>query len=86
MTKLEPDVCIHCGEPILSDELRALHGLVMHYECSIRSIAGSVAHQRGLCSCYGGTGEDDSSLTVRQNARLACQVWHQAQGYGWPPR
>jgi len=40
-----------------------------HRECFLRSIFGSVAHQKGECYCFGGEGEDDPNLTVRENAR-----------------
>jgi hypothetical protein len=42
-----------------------------HMECLVRATIGSVAHQERRCSCYGGTGEDDESLTKRQAALQA---------------
>lgn len=42
-----------------------------HRECFLRTIVGSVAHQRHQCSCHGGTGEDDPKLTKRQAAKAA---------------
>lgn len=43
----------------------------MHYECDARAVLGSVAHQKGECSCYGRAGEDDPNLTRRQAAFAA---------------
>lgn len=50
-----------------------------HLECFIRSIVGSVAHQTRQCSCCGGTGEDDSRLTVHQAAWDAYIHWRNLQ-------
>lgn len=69
-------ICLHCEQVLAPDEVPGRCGLeMMHYECSIRCIVGSVAHQRRTCTCYGGNGEDDPALTRRQNARLACAEW-----------
>ena len=43
-----------------------------HAECHIRQIAGPLAHQKGLCPCFGGKGDDeDKGLTRREAARRA---------------
>ncbi len=72
--------CDWCGEVIRpqDEERRLPHAgtpgkrwSYYHQECLIRSIAGSVAHQKRECSCYGGTGEDDPALTTRQAAKAA---------------
>jgi hypothetical protein len=42
-----------------------------HRECFLRSIFGSVAHQKEECSCFGGDHEDDPNLTVRENAQAS---------------
>ena len=42
-----------------------------HRECFLRSIFGSVAHQKGECFCFGGEGEDDPDLTVREAAKAS---------------
>lgn len=69
--------CVYCEEVIAPDDVPGLHSMsIMHYECSIRAIAGSVAHQRRQCSCFGGIGHDNPMLTTRQNARRACEEWH----------
>lgn len=51
----------------------------LHRNCYLRWIAGSVAHQRRVCSCYGGTGvtyEDDPQLTKRQAADVAAAEFY----------
>lgn len=43
-----------------------------HRECLLREVIGSVGHQKGECSCFGGEGTgDDLSLSRRENARRA---------------
>jgi hypothetical protein len=72
--------CNWCDEKVEKLDPRVPEGLQpMHYECSARSLLGSVAHQKGECSCYGGSGEDDPALTKRQ-AALAALVFYQS---GW---
>lgn len=51
-----------------------------HRECFLRSILGSVAHQKQACNCYRNpedtaVPEDDPSLTKRQSAVLAVQMF-----------
>lgn len=54
----------------------------VHRECEIRQIAGSVGHQRGLCTCDGGPGtmDDPPGLTLRQAAVAAEREWLRRQG------
>ena len=49
--------------------------LPYHFECHIRLAIGSVAHQRGQCSCSGGRDHDPPGLTRRQAARAALDYW-----------
>lgn len=42
-----------------------------HRECFTRTIVGSVAHQLGQCSCYGGDGEDSPGISKRESAKMA---------------
>jgi hypothetical protein len=65
--------CSYCGKPILEIEV-SISG--HHRECLFRCVAGSAAHLRRQCACYGGTGEDPPGLTLREAARLA---WDTAQ-------
>jgi len=69
--------CPFCREPVLLEELDGVRareladGKHVHSECLMRSIIGSLGHQLGRCSCYGGTEEDPPGLTKRQAARAA---------------
>jgi hypothetical protein len=74
----DPDICIHCGEPITDEDVAIVmnDGAVrIHRECMIRSIAGSVGHQLKRCTCYGGTEEDPPGMTRRQAARAAAALF-----------
>lgn len=81
MSDEKADVCPWCGETVDDAEHSELRGFVdldgkvserpWHLACSLRSIAGSVGHQRGTCSCFGGTEEDPPGLTKREGARAA---------------
>jgi hypothetical protein len=69
--------CLHCNEPILAGErvMPINDGQdLLHRECMIRMVMGSVAHQEERCSCFGGTGEDDPDLSIRENAKAAAAV------------
>lgn len=74
------EACGHCGEPIAAGDdgwLIPFAGegerreIAEHRACFMRGIFGSVAHQQKRCSCYGGAGEDDHTLTRRQAAEAA---------------
>lgn len=70
--------CIHCEEPIVEGDTGTIDGSghVLHYECVLRLVCGSVAHQLQLCMCCGGTQNDDPALTKRQAACAAAALWH----------
>jgi hypothetical protein len=85
------ELCCWCEESFLEGEV----GFVMdqithdeakdsfwHRECLIRNVMGSVAHQRKECSCFGGEGEDDSSLTKREAAKAAYEESEKEHGEG----
>lgn len=74
----EADVCAYCKEPFsVHDADWPRHRMNpyteqhMHPMCLMRSVWGSVGHQRGLCSCFGGDVEDPPELTLRQAAMAA---------------
>jgi hypothetical protein len=85
--------CARCEEPIekgddgwLIPSLGAQgepSELPYHRACHLRSIIGSVAHQRGRCSCFipESTEDDDPTLTVRQAAEAA-EAYFEAQANG----
>jgi hypothetical protein len=75
-------LCLYCVEPIAEGDLGveqpylSLEGettVVQHRECFLRSIFGSVGHQKKTCSCYGGTEEDPPGLTTREAAKAAAE-------------
>lgn len=74
----EAPLCVYCQEPLLPSDGPVLVG-GMHHECSFRSIAGSVGHQKKLCSCFGGTEEDPPGATLREGARAALAYYQQTQ-------
>lgn len=80
--------CDWCDEPIVEgDRYQRIRHVgtpgkdwaYFHFECLMRSIVGSVAHQTGRCSCYGGTGEDNPKLTIHQAAWDAFNHWKKTQ-------
>lgn len=70
--------CRYCDEPIAEGDTGTINfaGQVMHYECSLRLVIGSIGHQKGTCSCHGGTEEDPPGMTTRQAAIAAARYWH----------
>lgn len=78
----ELPVCLWCEEPadfhaepcqqiptIEADGSASMR--LMHADCGIRSVAGSLGHQRGRCSCFGGDEEDPAGVSRRLAARAA---------------
>jgi hypothetical protein len=76
-------VCFRCDEPITEGDIGTVNNSdqVEHYECLMRAIVGSVGHQNGLCSCFGGTEEDPPGLTRRQAAIAAARLWDEQHSY-----
>lgn len=85
--------CTNCNEPIPLLELAAVRKntphVQMHLACLIRSVVGSVGHQQGTCSCYGGlTDGDPDGMTPREAAHAAAIYFKEcrsinADPYGW---
>jgi hypothetical protein len=77
------DWCLYCEEPIAEGDrgflLPHMVGpnyfrlVAEHYECFMRQVLGSVAHQQSRCSCVvcGSHHMDDPELTRRDAARAA---------------
>jgi len=72
--------CSWCGEEIVDGDVGQVMDFVgsdqitdsyWHLECFLRSIVGSVGHQKGTCHCYGGTEEDPEGMTMREAALAA---------------
>lgn len=73
--------CAMCDEAIAAGDIGTVErgGRVIHYECMMRSVIGSVGHQKKLCSCYGGDQEDDPALTRREAAKAAVAYFHKTK-------
>jgi hypothetical protein len=76
--------CAHCREKIVDgDSIVVIYNgeFLMHRNCAIRGVIGSVAHILKTCSCYvpGSTESDPPELTVREAADLAVELWNQEQ-------
>jgi hypothetical protein len=69
--------CIYCDELIAMGEdgvILADGTSVLHRECNLRMVAGSLAHQQRRCTCYGGTGSDEEEgMTRRQGAQAVLE-------------
>lgn len=73
--------CLGCDELILpGDRLAPSFGQPLHFECGLRSIIGSVGHQKKNCSCYGGTEEDPPGMTRREAAKAAMEYFYEHGG------
>jgi hypothetical protein len=74
----ERSECLWCDEPVGESEQHPLFSSPIHWECAIRSIAGSVAHQEQRCSCYvkGSEEEDPPGMSKRQGAKVAMDLWN----------
>ncbi len=69
--------CHWCEEAFTPDDMGTSTGEnFIHYECGIRGVVGSVGHQKGACSCYGGTEEDPPGMTKREAAVAATTYYH----------
>jgi hypothetical protein len=75
--------CFYCQEQIAmgDDGWILVDGHMLHRECSLRSMIGSVAHQQRRCSCYGGgaASEGESGMTRRQAAKAAMDYFQGRQ-------
>lgn len=63
--------CAHCSESIDENDRGMMAPAPFHFECFMRMILGSVGHQKGTCSCFGGTDEDPPGMTKREAAKAA---------------
>lgn len=77
--------CLWCDENIVDGDKGFLVGCCeeidksgeapYHRECMLRSIFGSVGHQKKKCSCFGGTEEDPPEMTKREAAKAATELY-----------
>lgn len=75
------ELCIMCEEAIEPGDVGTINtaGQIAHHACSIRAVIGSVGHQLGKCSCFGGTEEDPPGLTRRQAAEAAAALFYNSR-------
>lgn len=70
--------CAYCEEEIKpGEEAPHVFGDQFHKECLFRMTAGSLGHQKKLCTCYGGKEGDPAGLTKRQAAQAALTYWQE---------
>lgn len=68
--------CTWCDEPVEIHERHPNSQQPFHYACFFRSVAGSVAHLEGRCSCciVGAEEGDPPGMTKREAARAAFEA------------
>ena len=73
--------CILCEESVVDGDAGTINygGQIVHYECGMRSVIGSVGHLQMACSCYGGVREDPPGMTYRQASKAAVRMWTSMQ-------
>ena len=75
-------ICLHCEEPIEEGDSGVWLNndtVPEHIECFMRSIIGSVAHQRRQCSCFGGNETEDMPGFSTHQAAIAAYNEYQWQ-------
>ncbi len=75
-------VCVFCEEEVLPEEQAPSMAQPAHANCLLRQVIGSVGHQLGTCSCFGGTEEDPPGLTKRQAAKAAAELFRRRVAHG----
>lgn len=70
-------VCLLCAEAVVDGDTGTIDasGRVIHYECGMRGIVGSVGHQLKRCHCFGGTYDDPPGMSRREAAKAAVALW-----------
>lgn len=71
--------CRLCDEEVVEGDLGTINmaDQVIHHECGLRAVIGSVGHLQGRCSCFGGTEEDPPGMSYRQAAIAATELFDQ---------
>lgn len=72
--------CFYCKEPIVAgDSVTAINNGndLMHRNCALRGVIGSLAHVHKRCSCFvpGSTESDPPEMTLREAAEAAVAEW-----------
>lgn len=75
--------CIHCTEEIMTTDRTHKYsgGPLVHRECFLRQIFGSVSHQAKMCSCFvpGSSCGDPEGMSKREAARMAVKMFYQGR-------
>lgn len=75
--------CFYCDEMFVAEDagMKDEAGKSMHFNCFLRGLIGSVAHQQQRCSCFveGGDESDPPEMTRRQAADAAVTIWKAMQ-------
>lgn len=90
-------LCLWCEEAVVEGDVGTMQAVVdlvdgqpatssrpSHYECSMRSVIGSVAHLEGRCSCVtpGAEEGDPAGMSRREAAIAAVRLWEKQQRAG----
>lgn len=69
--------CLYCAEQFAAGDIGTVEAAgAFHYECRLRMVIGSVAHQQRRCVCFGGDDHDlPDGMTVREEAIAAARLW-----------
>lgn len=74
--------CQYCYEEIINGEPREITNggeAVLHRDCAIRLIVGSVGHQCRTCSCFGGVEGDPEGMSRREAAHAAADLFRKVR-------
>jgi hypothetical protein len=76
MTEIDPEQAKGPARMITlsADQVRP-HSVALHEECFMRNIVGSVGHQTGRCSCFGGDFDDPPGMSKRDAAKIAYTIF-----------
>lgn len=84
-------LCVWCGERVddIENARQVTHvdfrgrmrERLLHAECSLRGVIGSLAHIERRCSCYGGSEDDPPGMTKREAAQAAVRAYFKRQGH-----
>lgn len=72
--------CCWCNEEFVAEDQGLLipQNSYYHKDCFLRSVLGSVGHQRKQCNCFGGSLEDPPELTAREAAIAAVNEFNKS--------
>jgi hypothetical protein len=88
--------CENCGEAIEDgdqgfstavigtplDVQQTVKTIHYHHDCFLVQVVGTLGHQAGRCSCYGGTESNPPELTRREAATAAVRAYQMRRSGG----